>query len=118
MAVGADAVADFHRLASTPKPKTKSQHEQPGERMGFKTMELVLNPIYFNPLKLAAWFSGSKSTSSLVYCEHNYEAYVSSLMAVLLQQKSTSCSLGRLFPQRLYHNRFAMLCGFLRFQKL
>ncbi|KAL8655750.1 MAG: hypothetical protein Q9226_002922 [Calogaya cf. arnoldii] len=81
-----DAVADFHRLASTSKPKTKPQNEQPGERMGYKTMELLLNPIFFNQFKLALWFSGSKATSSLVHSEYmssalSSEAYVSSLMA-------------------------------------
>ncbi|KAL8850111.1 MAG: hypothetical protein Q9221_004928 [Calogaya cf. arnoldii] len=86
MTVGADAVADFHRLASTPRPKTKPRHEQPGERMGHKTTELVLNQIYFNPFKLAFWFSGSKATNSLAHSENinlagSFEVYVSSLMA-------------------------------------
>lgn len=81
MTVGANAVAEFHRLAGTPNPKTKPQDEQLGERMGYKTTEMSLNQKYFNSVRLADWFSGSRLTSSLVHLGSPFPAYVSSLMA-------------------------------------
>lgn len=81
MTVGANAVAEFHRLAGTPEPKTKPQDEQLGERMGHKTTEMSLNQTYFNRVRLADWFSGSRLTEPWLRLGSRFPAYVSSLMA-------------------------------------
>ncbi|KAL8867389.1 MAG: hypothetical protein Q9198_008533 [Flavoplaca austrocitrina] len=79
MTVGSSATAEFHRLAGTPKPKTKRQDEQLGDCMGYKITEMLLMQDYFSSLKLADWFSNSASVVSLA--RSGSAKYVSSLMA-------------------------------------
>ena len=79
MTVGANATAEFHRLAGTPKPKVKDQQDQFGARMGYKTTDMLLNQDYFSRLKLADWFSNSASVVTLA--RSGSVKYVSSLMA-------------------------------------
>ena len=79
MTVGASATAEFHRLAGSPRPKTKRQHEKLGECMGYKTTEMLLNQDYFSRVRLADWFSNSAPVGSLA--RSGSGKYVSSLMA-------------------------------------
>lgn len=79
MTVGASATAEFHRLAGSPRPKSKRHHEMLGECMGYKTTETLLNQEYFSRVKLADWFSNSASVGSLA--RSGSGKYVSSLMA-------------------------------------
>ncbi|KAL8887638.1 MAG: hypothetical protein Q9215_004826 [Flavoplaca cf. flavocitrina] len=79
MTVGANATAEFHRVAGTPKPKVKDQQEQLGACMGYRTTEMLLNKDYLTRLKLAGWFSNSDLAVSLA--RSGSAKYVSSLMA-------------------------------------
>ncbi|KAL9635301.1 MAG: hypothetical protein Q9204_002670 [Flavoplaca sp. TL-2023a] len=79
MTVGTNAIAEFHLLAGTPKPKVKEQHEHFDGCMGYKTTEMLMDQDYFSPTKLADWFSNLTSIFSLV--RSGCAKYVSSLMA-------------------------------------
>ena len=79
MTVGANATAEFRRLAGTPNPKVKDQQTHDGTRMGYKATEMLLNQDYCSHSKLAHWFSNSKLAVSLV--GSGSARYVSSLMA-------------------------------------
>ncbi|KAL9039957.1 MAG: hypothetical protein Q9180_002214 [Flavoplaca navasiana] len=78
MTVGEDAVAEFHLLAGTPKPKFKHQRERLGLCMGYKIIDMLMNQDWLRRLNLADWFSNSALTFSLA---RSGSKYVSSLMA-------------------------------------
>ncbi len=81
MTVGANATAEFHELAGTPKPKVKDRQEQFGARMGYKATEMLLDQDYCSRSSLALWFSFSALADSLAGSLLGSAKYISSLMA-------------------------------------
>lgn len=81
MTVGANATAEFHELAGTPKLKVKDRQEQFGARMGYKATEMLLDQDYYSRSTLAHWFSNSALAVSLVGSLLGSAKYISSLMA-------------------------------------